>query len=268
MNLFDKNRPDASSLSPIEIFSIIFFTGFFVFLTGSILALLGGGKIALLAEILIIVPAISYVLSKKLDIKNIFRIHPINKKVFLSSIAMAIIAFILIDAIDRFIVIYFPMPKEQVEFVTKLLTINSFSDGVFIFLSGVVFASIAEELFFRGLVQRNLEFYSDPAMTMVFVSVFFALTHLSFEVAIQILLLGLLLSYTSWKALSIYPAVIIHGLNNFLSLLLLNLPQESTSWYATEKHVHYYWIIIALLLALPVFQLFNNACKNNNHNVI
>jgi membrane protease YdiL (CAAX protease family) len=265
MNFFEKNKNDDSSLVPIEIFGIIFFTGFFVFLSGGILGLLGGNKIGLLGEIFIIVPAAIYVFSKKLDVKKIFRLHPISQKVFISSIALGIIAFILIDAMDRLIATYFPMPQEQLDFLTELLTITSFADGIFIFLSAVIFASIAEEMFFRGLVQRNLELYSDPAMTMVFVSVFFALTHLSFEVALQILILGLLLAYTSWKALSIYPAIIIHALNNSLSLLLLNLPDNSTHWYASQTNVQYHWTAMALLLLIPVFKFFNKTCEDKNN---
>ena len=263
MNLLDNNKDENTALTPIEIFGIIFLTGFFVFLTGGILGSLRGGKIVLLGEILIIVPAINFVLSKKLDVFKIFRIHPVSSRVLFYSVVLGLVGFILIDEIDRLIAIYFPMPEEQLKFLKELLTITSVSDAFFIFISVVVFASIAEEMFFRGLVQRNLEFYRDPAMTIVFTAVFFALSHLSFEVALQILILGLLLSFTSWKAKSIIPAIIIHAINNFLSLLLLNLPIETTEWYASENHVHFYWTIIAMLLFVPVFLSFNKACEKN-----
>lgn len=253
---------DKNSLNPFEILSLVFFTGFFVFFTGTILSLVGGGKIVLLGEIFIIVPAMAYAVWRQKNIVKIFRLNPISPAVLFHSIAIAIVSFVIIDEIDRLIAMKFPLPEEQLEMLKELLTINSFTDGVIVFLSAVIFAAIAEELFFRGMLQRNLELVRDPAMTMVLTSVFFALSHFSFELALQILLLGLLLAYMAWKANSIFPAIIIHATNNFFSLILFNISEENTAWYASQGQVKYIWVLASILLFIPLFKSFNNACKN------
>jgi membrane protease YdiL (CAAX protease family) len=268
LELFYMNLPetefsqDKNSLNPLEILALAFFTGFFVFFTGGILSLVGGGKFVLLGEIFIIAPAFVYAVWRQKNIVKVFRLNPISLSVLLHSIAVAIVAFVIIDEVDRLIAMKFPIPEEQMVILKEMLTIHSFTDAVIIFLSAVVFAAVAEEMFFRGLLQRNLELVRDPAMTMVLTSVFFALAHFSFELALQILLLGLLLAYMSWKADSIFPAIIIHATNNFFSLLLFNISEEKTAWYASEGQVKYIWVLASILLIIPLFKSFNNVCKN------
>ena len=252
---------DKNSFHPPEILFLALFTGFFVFFTGGLLSFAGGSKFILLGEIFIIVPAVVYAVWQQKNIKTVFRLNSISSSILLHTIAIAVAGFVIIDEVDRLIAMKFPMPEEQVAILREMLTITSFSDGVIIFLSAVVFAAVAEELFFRGMLQRNLELVRDPAMTMVLTSVFFALTHFSFELALQILLLGLLLAYMSWKANSVFPAIIIHATNNFFSLILFNIPEEQTAWYASEGHVNYIWVLASILLFIPLLKSFNNACK-------
>jgi membrane protease YdiL (CAAX protease family) len=127
-------------------------------------------------------------------------------------------------------------------------------------------AGFAEEMLFRGLLQRTLEHYRDPAMAIVLTSVLFALAHFNPWVALQITFLGLALGYMAWKSRSILPAVIVHSGNNLLSILLINAPQHNVSWYATEEHVRWIWIALAILLIGPAFLTFSRYCDSAERN--
>ncbi|MCK5076666.1 MAG: hypothetical protein KAR38_09830, partial [Calditrichia bacterium] len=66
---------------------------------------------------------------------------------------------------------------------------------------------------------------------------------------IQIFILGLLLGVLSFHFKSTLPSIIIHGLNNLFSLILLNLEKHPIiSYYESNGHVHFFWIIIGLIL--------------------
>jgi membrane protease YdiL (CAAX protease family) len=98
-------------------------------------------------------------------------------------------------------------------------------------------------------------------MAIVLTSVLFALAHFNPWVALQITFLGLALGYMAWKSRSILPAVIVHSGNNLLSIVLINTSQEDLSLYATEEHVRWIWIILALALIGPVFLTFSRHCE-------
>jgi membrane protease YdiL (CAAX protease family) len=233
------------------------FTFIFVLLFGSIAVLLGGPRLGLLSESLIILPAVVYVVITRRPFLRTFRIAPISTVLAGQTVLITLCTFVLGDALDRLIHRFFPMPEEWMEALVNLMTIDSFGDAVLLFSSAVLMAGIAEEMLFRGLIQRTLEHYRDPAMGIVLSSVFFALVHFNPWTAIQITLLGLVLGYLTWRTGSIVPAVILHSVNNLLSIALLNIPEQRLSWYGSENHVHWHWIAVALLVFIVTVRAFN-----------
>ena len=147
----------------------------------------------------------------------------------------------------------------------NLLHVHTVTDAVVLFITAVILAGFAEEMLFRGLLQRTLEHYREPASAIVLSSVFFAIVHFNPWTAIQITLLGLALGYMAWKSHSILPAVILHACNNLFSITLLNLPEAYGKWYFTGVHVKWPWLITAILVIGPVFLSFNRLCDKNDH---
>ncbi|HID24153.1 MAG TPA: CPBP family intramembrane metalloprotease, partial [Planctomycetaceae bacterium] len=189
-----------SILRPVEIFVIFIVTFFLMLLFGVAMTLLWGSKTAtLLGEFLIIVPGLSYVWFKRLPSLRVFRIHRINYAVLLYTFFIAIPLFILSDELDRLISSIFPMPEIFIKGMEEFVKIHSFGDAVILFVAAVLMAGVAEEMLFRGLLQRSLEFHLEPAMAIVISAAFFAVVHLNPWMALQITFLGLVFGWMAWK---------------------------------------------------------------------
>ena len=98
---------------------------------------------------------------------------------------------------------------------------------VLMVLSAVVLAPVAEELFFRGLVQSMLRRYlGSPWAAILGASVLFALVHASNPHTMPALLpLGVVMGYNYERCGRLYPAILIHAVFNavFVGVHLTNL---------------------------------------------
>ncbi|MBN1998047.1 CPBP family intramembrane metalloprotease [candidate division KSB1 bacterium] len=253
-----------NSILPIPFLGLlILITFIFVFGIGGLIALLIDSKASLFAEVLIIVPAVILVLVQNRPFLRSFRIKTIPFSIIIYTVFIALAVFILGDELDRIIDKFFPMPGDLRHSLENLFIINSWTDAVIIVFPAVIFAGVAEEMLFRGIVQRSLELQKEPAVAIVLTSVVFAIIHMNPWVSLQITFLGLVLGYMAWKTGSILPAIILHAMNNLLSIILINLPKEIIDNYSGE-HVHFKWIVTAIIVLLVTFPAFIKYCENRN----
>jgi membrane protease YdiL (CAAX protease family) len=217
---------------------------------------LGDTPKLLFNELLIITPALIYVMRRKWSMLRTFRLLPVTSNVALASLFVFVPVFILMDEIDRLIQTAFPMPEAWLESLLELMQFNTPWQTAALVIAALFVAPIGEEMLFRGLVQRSLEHFREPAIAIVLTAVLFALVHFNPWTAIQVMLLGLVFGYMTWKSGSILPSIIAHSLNNLASLLLINSRADSLNWYATNDHVRLSWIILAALILVPAFRFF------------
>jgi membrane protease YdiL (CAAX protease family) len=85
----------------------------------------------------------------------------------------------------------------------------------------VVAAPVAEEIAFRGVLYRGLEWRRGRAAAYVGSALLFSIAHLDFQHALPLFALGLVLAWTVDRSRSIYPGMILHGTINLSSLLLV-----------------------------------------------
>ena len=245
-----------SIFTPAEMGAVLLST-FVLFVVFALISGFLGESISLLfGELMMIIPAVVFVFYKRMPFTATFRLNRINGRQLFATVLLFIPVFILSDELDRLVQLIFPMPEELIDSLYDLLTFNSIGDAVALILAGVLFAALAEEMLFRGVLQRTLEHYRDPAMAIVSSAVFFALVHFNPWTSIQILLLGLIFGYVAWKSQSILPSIILHGLNNLCSLLMINTSEESLNWYSQNGHVNWVWLLVGALLVVPAFRLF------------
>ena len=251
---------DNSVLTPAEI-GVVLLSRFVLFVLFALVSTFLGESITMLfGELMMILPAVVLVFYKRMNFTHTFRFHRINLKQAAATVLLFIPVFVLSDELDRLIQMLFPMPSDLLDSLYDLMTFSSIGDAVAIILAGVVFAAISEEMLFRGILQRTLEHYRDPAIAIVSSAVFFALVHFNPWTSIQILLLGLVFGYVTWKSQSILPSILLHGLNNLLSLAMINVPDESLKWYAGGGHVNWVWLGLSALIIAPAFRLFVGSC--------
>lgn len=81
-----------------------------------------------------------------------------------------------------------------------------------------VLPAITEEIAFRGLVQHWMHTALPDWKAIGLAAALFSALHLSVINAPYLFGLGVLLGYTRWKTGSLYPAMLIHFLHNFIVL--------------------------------------------------
>ncbi|MBQ7131871.1 MAG: CPBP family intramembrane metalloprotease [Oscillospiraceae bacterium] len=113
----------------------------------------------------------------------------------------------------------------------------------------VVIAPFAEELFFRGFM-LNAASKVSSIFAMVLSSFLFGLYHMNIPQFVMAFLLGMLLSYVTLKADSIIPAIVIHSLNNCISMSLSILSEYNASLGEMVSVIVVYGLAIIGLICL------------------
>ncbi len=253
----DNSLLDTHNLTRVLLWTLAMFVLSIFF--GAAMVLLGGPKMGLLAETLFIIPAVAFVIRRKMPFARTFRFNPVTMPILFYTLLLAIPVMVLGDELDRLIASFFPLPTWFD--MGNLMAINSFWDGLLIIGNGVVVAGIAEEMLFRGLVQRTLEHAHDIASAIALSAIIFAMLHFNVWWMLQITLLGLVLGYIAWKSDSIWPVILLHSANNLLAIISTNTAPENLTWYASEDHVRWIWLVASLMVLIPAVYGFNKACK-------
>lgn len=101
-----------------------------------------------------------------------------------------------------------------------LLKANNYADYIIIFFSISIVPAVCEELMFRGFIQKSFELRFRPLLAILITSVFFGLYHFSPYSLFPLIALGFYIGYATYKTNSILVPVILHFLNNFLSVIM------------------------------------------------
>lgn len=80
--------------------------------------------------------------------------------------------------------------------------------------------AVTEEMVFRGMFMRSLLTRFAPVHAIGFAAAVFGLYHLLPAQMISTFLLGLALGFLTWRAGSAIPAMIAHGLNNAIAVIV------------------------------------------------
>lgn len=194
--------------------------------------------------IFLIVPII-YVKIRNYNSQVLFRLNMPSTEILLLSIPVGVSMGILTDELDRIIQIFLPTPEIFLKYLESLRA-ETFADWIILIFGVVIIAAISEEILFRGFLQVSLEKKGDITRAVILSSVSWTIIHVNPYWAIQIFITGVIIGFIAWRTNSVYPAIIIHGANNFLSLLSINLDMEdSMDWYLLGDHVSPVVIVIA-----------------------
>lgn len=87
--------------------------------------------------------------------------------------------------------------------------------------------AVCEEMLFRGLVLHSLKARYRAVTAIAITAALFGVYHMSLVKFIPTGLLGLLLCYVVWRTGSIYPAMLMHFLNNAYSVIISYYPEQT-----------------------------------------
>ncbi|HHM01991.1 MAG TPA: CPBP family intramembrane metalloprotease [Caldithrix abyssi] len=178
-----------------------------------------------------------YARRRGFDLQALFRFGPVEGRVYLYAFVMGLALIILTDEMERLITLFMPMPDTLADMM-KPLYVNTPLEWLIVITGSVLIASVAEEGLFRGFLQVSLEKKGDVTRAVVLASVSWTIIHMNPYWAIQIFFMGIFLGYIAQQVNSIRPAILIHGMNNLLALLLINLRVEADiPYYTWSGHV-------------------------------
>ncbi len=202
----------------------------------------------LFIEILTILPVMIFIRAKRLSAVDVFRLKPVSIKILVISTVVGFSLSILMDEADRLIQLILPMRKEIAESLRELLLINSTVEFIIVISSVVIVASFAEEMLFRGFFQGAMEKQiTDTTKAIMTTALVFAFVHFNPWWFLQILVLGVVMGVLVWKTDSIFPSIIIHGVNNGLAVIFANTQPEKLGLYLFNGHVSPVLIILSTI---------------------
>ncbi|MBI3871485.1 MAG: CPBP family intramembrane metalloprotease [candidate division Zixibacteria bacterium] len=134
-----------------------------------------------------------------------------------------------------------PIPSSQFEFYRHYLAADSPWEWLLFVLVAAIIPGVCEEITFRGLVQTGLRRSFGPKQAIIWTGFLFAILHLNPWNFLGLWGFGCLLGYLTERTSSIWPAILVHVLNNALALVVFAFqspaqwerPLEFLPWYAT-----------------------------------
>ncbi|MFC1554805.1 type II CAAX prenyl endopeptidase Rce1 family protein [candidate division KSB1 bacterium] len=261
--------------SLVEAFLITFSTILFILFITFIFALLSSvfelGNEFLLMGVGIVIPAMIYLKFEGYSFKYVFRLNSISAREVTATLIIGISLVIVINFAEA-LTQYLPLPdwyensKEMFEGdLVNQLAIGSVYSFIILVLSVVVIAAVCEEMFFRGFLQQVFERKFPVGMAIIVSALMFAILHpLSL---IPIIIFAVFLGILSWKANSIYPTMIIHAMNNGITLFMLNLsgtPDETADYV----EIPIYLFVLSLMVLIAGIRYYFVIVDEKNENYV
>ena len=218
----------------------------------------------LLVEALIIVPALIFGKVRGFSLRRIFRMNSIDVRQFMVTIVIGISLILVINALENWIQNllqtfphseWFQDMKANFELgMLHSLRINSVYRLLSNVLAVVLFAAVGEEMLFRGFIQQTFENRMPKGWSVFLTAFIFTILH-PFSL-IPIMALAVILGVMSLRSNSIFPTIIIHGMNNGISLAALNVRDSIQSGLTEAIPVSPVLFLFTLLIFIVSFKYY------------
>ncbi len=190
-------------------------------------------------------------------LREVFRLKPIPLSMVVLSVAVGIALTIVGDELDRLVQMIVPSPEWLEEMLLPLKANNNW-ELIQIITGAVVIAAISEEFLFRGFLQIALEKKGDITRAVLLTSIAWTLIHQNPYWAIQIFIVGVIIGFVAWRADSVFPAIIVHGIYNLIGVLIINVESpEAISLYEWRGHVNPLLLLTGLILLVVSIRKMN-----------
>ena len=118
-----------------------------------------------------------------------------------------------------------PLPQSIIDFEESMRAVLTFIPTVPLWIGILaigVTPALCEEIFFRGYIQRNIQRSFGVTASIVAVGFVFGAYHLSLSQVLPLSALGIYMGYLTWRTGTIWPAVLVHFLNNGSQVMLMH----------------------------------------------
>lgn len=148
---------------------------------------------------------------------------------------------------------FLEIPAEFLTALEELVRAESTGELLWLFLLVAVTPAICEELVFRGALLQGLRNGMPMSRAVLLSSAVFGAFHLSTETVIRFLpsaWLGLLLAIVAWRTRSIFPAMMMHMVNNGIIIAFVAWPALGERVVSPDGEPFWPLIPIGILLLL------------------
>lgn len=225
LQLFEKreNLKKGGVPTVSDVWFVVAFTILLILYVGSMLQVkFGLAGVFGTQMILLFVPLFLVVYTKR-DIRQTYGFARAKVSGYLGG-ALMMIGIVLINfVLAAGLMSLFPESTSNVETAFA----NIFGDNVLaVFMVVAIAPAVCEEMLFRGVIMHSLKAKYKVSSAIAITAVLFGLYHMSLVKFIPTGLLGLILCIVVWKTGSIYPAMIMHFINNAISIIITYYPEQ------------------------------------------
>ncbi len=193
--------------------------------------------------IFLIVPLL-YSKIRGYSIVRVFRLKSIPPAMIWLSLLNGLALTIVGDELDRLVQLVVKAP-EWLEEIMLPLKAQTSGEWLQILFGAVFIAAISEEFLFRGFLQISLEKKGDVTRAVLLTSIAWTLIHQNPYWAVQIFVVGVFIGFVAWRADSILPTILIHGVYNFIGVLFVNYGESpSLQFYEWKGHVNPFILLL------------------------
>lgn len=174
-------------------------------------------------QLLILAVPLLAVWYMKSDVKVLFSLKAPSPKSVLGGGLLYIGTFLLMLVVSAGLTRIFPESTQNLE--------QSFEDILkqpffLIILVAAVMPAIGEELFFRGFLCGSLRYRHGAFWGIILSSLIFGAFHMSLVKLLPTAMLGVCFAYIGYASGSIFIGMLLHFLNNFLSMASMEYPMQ------------------------------------------
>ncbi len=251
----DPLNTNGSNLPTVRQAVSVLFITFLLTMGTQLLGFFFPGKgILVLAEIMLVLPALVLVLLKRFPMVSVFRWHLKDPRLFIAGSVIGLGLSPVSDELDRLVQIAVPMPSEILKAIESFMRFRNAGEMVLLFLTLVVVTPVVEEMLFRGLLQGAFERSVDVNKAVFSTALIFTFIHFNPWWAAEILIAGVLLGVLAWRSDSILPCIAMHAVTNGLSFAVINTASTKLRWYEFKSHVAPQWIVLGAALVYLGFK--------------
>ena len=178
-----------------------------------------------LTQLIIIALPLLFAYYIKADFKKVFSVTRPKLLHILAGVSLLVGANIIANLIAQFMLYLFPQNMEVAEALTEVLFDEK--NILFNLVIVAVLPAICEEVFYRGFLVTAFKGKASGRRTVLLSSILFGFMHIDFIRILPTAVLGLALSYAVYKTGSLFIPILMHFLNNGLTVLASHY---SESW--------------------------------------
>lgn len=219
MQLFEKrgNLQKGGVPTVSDVCFVVALTIVLVMYAGSMLQLKFGLAGVFGTQVLLLLTPLFVAVYTKRDLRQTYGFRKTGIKNYLAG-AFLITGFFAVNiVISTGLSVLFPESTENV--VTVFDKIMSGNIGAVLFVIALA-PAVCEEMLFRGMILQSMKAKYRIPTAIGITALLFGVYHMSLVKLIPTALLGLVLCYMACRADSIYPAMLMHFLNNAYSVLI------------------------------------------------